>query len=92
MDFLADVQKRAAAHVDLEIIDVEPLRFKVPEKMDKGKAVATGTLKRKGGGAGGPREKRMKDAISARTGSGGEGGGGELSGGAGRFAPAWKLG
>lgn len=71
MDFLAEVQKRAAAHTDCEIIDVEPLRYKVPEKEDKGKAAATGTLKRKGSGTVGPREKLMKDAISARTGSGG---------------------
>lgn len=62
MDFFAEVQKRAAAHIDCEIIDVEPLRYKAPEKVDKGKAVATVTLKRKGNGTVGPREKLMKNA------------------------------
>lgn len=41
MDFLAEAKKRAAAHTDCEIIDEEPLSYKVPEKADKGKAVAT---------------------------------------------------
>lgn len=92
MDFLAEVQKRAAAQVDLEIIDVEPLRFKVPEKEDKGKAMATGTLKKKENRTTGPREKLMKDAISAKTSRRGGGDGRELPREAVRFAPAWKLG
>lgn len=91
MNFLAEVQKRATPHTDCEIIDVEPLRYKAPEKIDKGKAVATATLKRKGSGTVSPRENLIKDAISARGGSGGGGSGGEPTTEAGQFVPAWKL-
>lgn len=37
MDFLAEVNKRAAAHTNCEIIDVKPLSYKVLKKVDKGK-------------------------------------------------------
>lgn len=40
MDFLAKAKKRAAASADYEIINVEPLSFKVPDKVEKGKVVA----------------------------------------------------
>lgn len=95
MVFLAKAKKRAAAHTDCEIIEVEPLSFKVPEKVDKGKAVTTMPKKRKGNLHPGPREKLMKDVISARAGSEGPEGLPDPSGGAEvgeRFKPAWRLG
>lgn len=68
MDFLAETKKRATAHTDCEIIDVEPLSYKVPEKVVKCKAMATTPLKSKGSLPSGPREKLMKDAFNARAG------------------------
>lgn len=91
MDFLAEARKRAAAYTDYEVIDVEPLSYKVPEKAEKGKAVATTPLKRKVSLPLGPREKLMKDALSARGGSEGLGANEDTAGEAGRFVPAWKL-
>lgn len=94
MDFLAEAKKRAAAHTDCEIIDVEPLSFKVPKKVDKGKAVAIVPQKKKNHLPPGACEKLMKGAMSAGVGSEGledmadptgEGGVGE------RFVPAWRL-
>lgn len=91
MDFLAEARKRAAAHTDCEIIDVEPLSYKVPGKVDKGKAVATAPLKRKGSLPLGLREKLMKDTLTTRASIEGVGAGRDLTGDAGRFVPAWKL-
>lgn len=94
MDFLAEIKKRVAAHTDCEIIDVEPLSFKVPEKVDKGKAVATVPQKMKITLPQVPCEKLMKNAMIAGMGSealeamadptGGGGAGG-------RFVLAWRL-
>lgn len=71
MDFLAEAKKKAAGRADCEIIDVETLRFKVLETVDKGKVVATVPQKRKGNLSPDPREKLMKDAFNAKA--GGEG-------------------
>lgn len=60
MDFLAKTKKRAAASVDCEIIDVEHVSFKVPEMVNKGKAVTTVPQKKKGNLPPGPREKLRK--------------------------------
>lgn len=94
MDFLVVVKKRATAHIDCEIIDVESLSFKVQEKVDKGKALATVAQKRKNNLPRGPHEKLMKDAMCAEVGNEGleattdpTGGGGE----GGRFVSAWRL-
>lgn len=91
MDYMAEAKKRAATHTDCEIMDVEPLRYKVPEKEDKGKAVATVLLKRKGNLPPGPRKKLIKDAFNARKSMVGLETGGELAEDAGRFVPAWRL-
>lgn len=94
MDFLAEAKKRAAARADCEIIDVEPLSYKVPEKVDRGKAVATVPLKRKWSLPPGPPEKLMNDAFSVRAGNEGLEFGRDLAGGVRigeRFMPAWKL-
>lgn len=41
MDFLEEAKKTVAASAGYEIIDVEPLSFMVPEKVDKGNAITT---------------------------------------------------
>lgn len=66
MDFLVKAKKRAATNTYYEIIDIEPLSFKVSEKVDKGKTVATVPQKTKGNMPPGPREKLMKEAFNAR--------------------------
>lgn len=43
-----EANKRAVSRSDCEIINVEPLSDKVPERAEKGKVVMTVPLKRKG--------------------------------------------
>lgn len=91
---MAEAKKRVAAHTICEIIDIEPLSYKVPEKADKGKAMATVPQKMKGSLPPGPLEKRMNDVFSTRASSEGLDAGGDLARDAGarrRFMPAWKL-
>lgn len=45
--FLGRSKKRVVTSADCEIIDVEPLSFKVPEKAEKRKVVAMVPQKRK---------------------------------------------
>lgn len=93
-DFLAKAKKRATTSADCDIIDVEPLSFKVLEKVDKGKAVAMVPQKRKGNIALGSREKLMKDVFHARTGGEGLKTSVEPVGDAGtggRFMSTWRL-
>lgn len=95
MDFLAEAKKRATASADCEIIDVKPLSFKVPKKLDKGKAVAMVPQKIKGNMPPGPKEKLMKNMFNARTGGEGLETSAKPAGGAGtggRFMLAWRLG
>lgn len=67
MDFLEEAKKRAAASADCEIIDVEPLSIKVPEKVVKGKAVATMPQKMKRNMPPCLREKLIRDAFNTKT-------------------------
>lgn len=68
MDFLAKAKKRAATSTYCEIIDIEPLSFKLSEKVDNGKTVAMVPQKRKGNMPPCQREKLMKEAFNVRAG------------------------
>lgn len=66
MDFLKEAKKKGPANADCEIIDVEPLSFKVPEKVDKGKVVAMVPQRRKASMPSAPIEKLMREAMNTR--------------------------
>lgn len=95
MDFLEEEKKEGVASADCEIIDVESLSFKIPEKVDKGKIVTMVPQKRKASMPPTLREKLMRDVLNARTVNEGLDIGPDPIGGTaigGRFVPTWRLG